>query len=223
MPCKPLIGINADYRPKNGETPSFSYLAAGYADCILKAGGLPVVVPPLEEIEDIECLLDSLKGFVLVGGKDLDPNRDGYMRHPSVRIMDPRRESFDRLLAQRIVKRKMPVYGIGSGMQLLNIIAGGNLMLHIPEDVPSAVAHQDPLDPGHRHGLEVENESLLEMVYGDGETTTTQVVPTRDLPPFGIHTFTIPFDATGQAWVRFAAWDSAGNGAMTMPIRLGER
>jgi putative glutamine amidotransferase len=169
MPCKPLIGINADYRPKNGETPSFSYLAAGYADCILKAGGLPVVVPPLEEIEDIECLLDSLKGFVLVGGKDLDPNRDGYMRHPSVRIMDPRRESFDRLLAQRIVKRKMPVYGIGSGMQLLNIIAGGNLMLHIPEDVPSAVAHQDPLDPGHRHGLEVENESLLEMVYGDGE------------------------------------------------------
>ncbi len=37
---------------------------------------------------------------------------------------------------------------------------------------------------------------------------------------FGSQTFTIPFDATGQAWVRFAAWDSAGNGAMTMPIRL---
>ena len=64
---------------------------------------------------------------------------------------------------------------------------------------------------------------FVEVVYGDGETTTTQVVSTKDLPPFGSHTFTIPFDATGQAWVRFAAWDSAGNGAMTMPIRLGER
>jgi hypothetical protein len=62
---------------------------------------------------------------------------------------------------------------------------------------------------------------FVELVYGDGETTTTQVVSTKDLPPFGSHTFTIPFDATGQAWVRFAAWDSAGNGAMTMPIRLG--
>ena len=59
--------------------------------------------------------------------------------------------------------------------------------------------------------------------YGDGETTTTQMVSTKDLPRFGSHTFTILFDATGQAWVRFAAWDSAGNGAMTMPIRLGER
>ena len=62
---------------------------------------------------------------------------------------------------------------------------------------------------------------FVELVYGDGETTTTQVVSTKDLPPFGSHAFTIPFDATGQAWVRFAAWDSAGNGAMTMPIRLG--
>ena len=62
---------------------------------------------------------------------------------------------------------------------------------------------------------------FVEVVYGDGETTTTQLVSTKDLPPFGSHTFTIPFDATGQAWVRFAAWDSAGNGAMTMPIRLG--
>jgi hypothetical protein len=61
---------------------------------------------------------------------------------------------------------------------------------------------------------------FVEVVYGDGETTTTQLVSTKDLPAFGNHTFTIPFDATGQAWVRFAAWDSAGNGAMTMPIRL---
>jgi len=64
---------------------------------------------------------------------------------------------------------------------------------------------------------------FVEVVYGDGERTTTQMVSATDLPPFGSHAFTIPFDARGQAWVRFAAWDSAGNGAMTMPIRLSER
>ena len=94
------------------------------------------------------------------------------------------------------------------------------------------VTSGEVLIPSHRYDGEGANTTLtaevqwtfpldfVEVVYGDGETTTTQIVSTKDLPPFGSQTFTIPFDATGQAWVRFAAWDSAGNGAMTMPIRL---
>ena len=61
---------------------------------------------------------------------------------------------------------------------------------------------------------------FVEVVAGDGERTRTWTVAAKDLPAFGRHTFRIPFDAGGQAWVRFAAWDSAGNGAMTMPVRL---
>ena len=64
---------------------------------------------------------------------------------------------------------------------------------------------------------------FVELVFGDGERTTSRRMSATDLPAFGSETFTIPFDATGQAWVRFAAWDSAGNGAMTMPIWLGVR
>jgi hypothetical protein len=64
---------------------------------------------------------------------------------------------------------------------------------------------------------------FVELVFGDGESTTSRRMSTTDLPAFGSETFAIPFDATGQAWVRFAAWDSAGNGAMTMPIWLGGR
>jgi hypothetical protein len=62
---------------------------------------------------------------------------------------------------------------------------------------------------------------FVEVVFGDGDRVTTRSMSARDLPAFGRQTFRIPFDATGQAWVRFAAWDSAGNGAMTMPIRPG--
>jgi hypothetical protein len=64
---------------------------------------------------------------------------------------------------------------------------------------------------------------FVEVVTGDGVKTTTKIVPASDLRAFGTRRFTIPFDATGQKWVRFAAWDTAGNGALTMPIRLPVR
>jgi putative glutamine amidotransferase len=169
MLCKPLIGVNADYRAAKKDSPAFSYLAAGYFDCILAAGGIPVIVPPYEDEADLNCLLDKLNGFVLVGGQDLDPRRDGFMLHPTVRTMDVRRERFDRQLMTLIADRRMPVFGIGVGMQLLNVHQGGNLFLHIPEDLPSAIPHKDPQDPNHRHSLEVVPGSLMERVYGDGE------------------------------------------------------
>ncbi len=62
---------------------------------------------------------------------------------------------------------------------------------------------------------------FVEVVTGDGTEVFSRSVSALDQPAFGRHTFRIPVDATGMAWVRFAAWDSAGNGAMTMPVRLG--
>jgi hypothetical protein len=61
---------------------------------------------------------------------------------------------------------------------------------------------------------------FVEVVSGDGQKTTRQIIPATDLPAFGQHHYQIPFDTTGKKWVRFAAWDSAGNGAMVMPIKL---
>lgn len=169
MQAKPLIGINADFRAAQGNQPSFSVVTAGYYESILRAGGIPVIVPPMEEEDDINAVLDSLDGFVLIGGADLDPRRDGFMLHPTVRPMDRRREAFDRKLMQLIADRRMPVFGIGVGMQLINVTMGGNLFLHIPEDLPTAIPHRDPQDPGHRHSLEIQSGSLMERVYGDGE------------------------------------------------------
>jgi hypothetical protein len=61
---------------------------------------------------------------------------------------------------------------------------------------------------------------LVEVVWGDGQKTDRQIIPATDLPAFGKHKFQIPFDATGKKWVRFAVWDSAGNGAFVQPIKL---
>jgi hypothetical protein len=61
---------------------------------------------------------------------------------------------------------------------------------------------------------------FIEVVWGDGKNTNRKIISATGLPPFGKQHFRIPFDAAGQKWVRFAAWDSAGNGAIAQPIKL---
>lgn len=166
---KPLIGLNADFRSARKESPALSYISAGYFDAITAAGGIPLIIPPLANGNDLNRLLDQLDGVVLVGGADLDPRRDGFMLHPAVRTMEDRREDFDRMLMSEVAERRMPVLAIGVGMQLLNVSQGGNLFLHVPEDMPRALPHKDPLDRAHRHALEVVPGTLMARVYGDGE------------------------------------------------------
>jgi len=169
MNGKPVIGLNMDFRSARKDVPPFAFLAAGYFDSLSKAGAVPVILPPVREEADLDRMLDMVDGMVLVGGGDLDPQRDGFMRHPSVRLLDERREDFDRMLAAAVVERKLPVFGIGCGLQLLNVTLGGTLFLHIPEDLPRAIPHRDNMDPSHRHALEIEMDSIMERVYGEGE------------------------------------------------------
>ena len=169
MTSKPLIGINADFKSANRSTPAYAYLAAGYFESIKAAGGIPVVVPPLADADSVRGLLDALHGFVLIGGADLDPRRDGFMLHHSIRLLEPTRETSDRMIMDEIAERRMPVFGIGTGMQLINVQQGGNLFLDIKEDLPDAVPHFDAHDLNHRHTLIVDSDSLVGRIYGDGE------------------------------------------------------
>ncbi|MEM6329592.1 MAG: gamma-glutamyl-gamma-aminobutyrate hydrolase family protein [Planctomycetota bacterium] len=166
---KPVIALNADLRGAQGGKPAVSYVAAGYYDALLAAGAIPLIMPPLAEQSDLDQVLQGVDGVLLVGGCDLDPRRDGWMLHPTVRPLDARRESFDRMLARTVAERRIPAFGIGVGMQLLNITMGGNLFLHLPEDLPTALPHKDPLDPAHRHTLELTPGTIMDRVYGDGE------------------------------------------------------
>jgi putative glutamine amidotransferase len=175
MQSKPLIGLNMDYRSAKKDSPAFSYLCAGYYDAVIKSGGVPVIIPPLENDEDLNRVLDLLDGCLLVGGADLDPRRDGFMLHPAVRLQEPRREEFDRRLVRNLSDRRLPLFAIGAGMQLLNLAEGGNLFLHIPEDMPKALPHRDSIDAAHRHALEVVPGSLMERVYGEGEIRVNSV------------------------------------------------
>ncbi|MDR2346882.1 MAG: gamma-glutamyl-gamma-aminobutyrate hydrolase family protein [Planctomycetaceae bacterium] len=173
MPRKPLIGVNSDYRASQRNVPAISIVCSGYYDSLLQAGALPVIIPPYPENKhldaNLEQILDQLDGILMVGGADLDPRRDGFMLHPSVKLLDERRETFDRILIDKAAERRMPLLAIGTGMQLLNVSQGGTLFLHIPEDLPKALPHRDTMDVNHRHALIIEKGTLMERVYGDNE------------------------------------------------------
>jgi hypothetical protein len=62
--------------------------------------------------------------------------------------------------------------------------------------------------------------SFVEVVWGDGTKVDRQVISATNLGAFGTKHFAIPFDATGKSWVRFAVWDSAGDGAFVQPVWL---
>jgi hypothetical protein len=63
---------------------------------------------------------------------------------------------------------------------------------------------------------------FAELVWSDGKAVERELIPMADLPPLGSHRFHIPFEAAGKKWVRFAVWDSAGNGAFTQPVHLAQ-
>ena len=168
---RPLIGVNVDaLAPKSDKLGRrFYFLNDRYLHA-LKAGGADVILLPPHENEDTaHQLLNLVDGMLFIGGADLDPHRDGWQRHSTTVLLDPERESWDRMLMRLCGLRRKPVFGIGAGMQLMAVSFGGNLMLHIPIDRPKALKHWDPLDPAHRHLVEISSPGFFADLFSEFE------------------------------------------------------
>lgn len=170
MSAKPVVAINADFRPARKDSFSFSWMHTGYYDSVAATGGIPVMLPPLADDDDLQRILENVDGLVLTGCKlDLDPVRLGFDRHPITRPMPQRREDFDRRLAKLAFEMKIPTLAIGSGMQALNVICGGTLFQHVAEDVLKALCHRDPVENCLRHVIEIVPGTKMDQIYGPGE------------------------------------------------------
>ena len=172
MQKKPTIGVNGEFRAERKDGIALSWYNTGYYDCITDAapGGIPLLIPPLADDDDLKQFLGLLDGLVLCGCQlDLDPVRLGMEKHPATRPMPARREDFDRRLCQLAVDMRIPILAIGSGMQTLNVVCGGTLFRHVGEDVPKSLLHRDHVERSLRHVLEIVPGTRIDHIYGPGE------------------------------------------------------
>ena len=167
---KPVVAVTGDFRPERYNGAALSWFNTGYYDSVVAAGGLPLLLPPLESEDDLNRMMDGVAGVVLSGcNLDLDPTRIKLHPHPAVKVMPKRREDFDRRIAELAIQRRLPILAIGSGMQLVNALCGGTLYQHIPEEVPKALHHRDAVEQNLRHVLEIVPGTRVDAIYGPGE------------------------------------------------------
>ena len=173
----PRIGLNLNVT--DTRKPPFGTASVGlaYLDAISRAGGMPVPVPPLEDVSQICEALDGLQGFCFVGGQDYLPYHYGGRAQRTEELMDERRDRFDCALGRTVLRMaKLPVLGICGGCQLIAITMNGALVQDLCKDwtpvgLEKTLPHpKDERSGGdgydYRHTLRVEQGSLLARVTG---------------------------------------------------------
>lgn len=165
---RPRIGILTDFP---AGSVAHARVNVGYIDAVLNAKALPVLIPPMpkDQYPLLDTYLELVQGIILTGGGDLDPRKYNQPLGRATKPMPARREDSDRYVLAKVVEQKMPVLGIGAGMQLLNVFFGGTLYQHLPADNPKAMPHFDPSGGVHRHMVNVVPDGRLDDLYGAPE------------------------------------------------------
>ena len=117
----PRIGISANR--KDG----LSCIAETYVQAVLKAGGAPVLVPVITDIEALTAIVNGLDGLVMSGGGDINPLYIQEEPIPALQDVDTYRDEYDLILLRLAINRQLPVMGICRGHQILNVAFGGDV------------------------------------------------------------------------------------------------
>ena len=152
----PLIGISCGRTSTGAAT-----LATNYTDAIAKAGGIPVVLPIIDDPALAESLLAKVDGIVFSGGPDLDPVEYGEEILNETVSIDAVRDRSDLLLARAALASGKPVLAICRGEQLMNVVLGGSLYQDLPAQVEGVLPHSDTT-----HMIGVEKGSVLFDLFG---------------------------------------------------------
>lgn len=136
-----------------------------YADAIVQAGGLPLLLPPVDPALAAAAVA-AVDGVLLSGGADVDPARYGAARSPHTGPAQPHRDAWELALARAAVDRQRPLLGVCRGMQVLDVALGGTLEQHLP-DVVGHTGHAPVAGEFGRHEVRFAPDSRLEALLGE--------------------------------------------------------
>ncbi|MBT3253707.1 MAG: gamma-glutamyl-gamma-aminobutyrate hydrolase family protein [Candidatus Marinimicrobia bacterium] len=162
---KPLIGLSPSYYEH--KEMDRSILGKSYTDSVQKAGGLPVLIPPIIKREDLATLIRKLDGIILTGGDDLHPKYYGESPDPlTPKPFHLRRGDHDKQIFEFVWENKVPTLAICLGMQEVNVFLGGSLYQDIPAQVNKPLVHRIGDWFEARHDVSLERGSLLHQLTG---------------------------------------------------------
>ncbi len=134
--------------------------AAGrrYFDAIARAGGIPLMLPPIPSLADqVWPLLARVDAVVLHGGGDVDPRR--YGQEPTADQLYgivPEHDEVELAVVAAALQRDVPLLAICRGLQVLNVALDGTLQQDIGTE-----EHWH-----HFHEVELQPDSLLAGAIG---------------------------------------------------------
>ncbi|MDP9285529.1 MAG: gamma-glutamyl-gamma-aminobutyrate hydrolase family protein [Actinomycetota bacterium] len=135
---------------------------AAYVRSVVRAGGVPLLVPPGAAAEEA---LDALDGLVFSGGSDLDPELYGEEAHAETVGVVRERDDFELDLMRLALARDVPLLAICRGSQVLNVALGGGLEQHVPDRV-AADTHKHTPGVFAEHEVDVLDGTKLASVVG---------------------------------------------------------
>lgn len=166
----PLVGISS-YARAGGRVVSFA-IPTGYVDAVRGAGGVPIMLPVGEP--NPGKLLDLLSALIVSGGGDIDPAAYGGPPHETVYSVCEERDAFEFALTRAaLADTRVPMLCICRGLQVLNVVCGGSLHVHLPEAVGEQVDHRLPERRPTAHRVRVDPDSRLAAILG---TTACEIV-----------------------------------------------
>lgn len=169
MKKRPRIGVTPYFNYDTGE----EYMPEGYFRGVEHVGGEMVVIHYDTDLSLLPEIVDSLDGVILAGGPDIDPALFGQPVDPDCGRINRQRDDLEIALFAECARRKLPVFGICRGIQLINVAMGGTLIQHVPGRFEGAVHQQE----AHRlelwHDVNVINGTPLAEIYGENARVRT--------------------------------------------------
>ena len=157
-PRKPIIGLTGNFDEQTCK------LKDGYYKSVLRAGGVPVIIPPLADTDAIINTLEHIDGLLLTGGGDYNPLYAGEEPSPKLGGVNAERDLPELLITQLAYNRQIPMLGICRGIQTLAMALGGKVMQDI-SDVAQIRHSQDADRSEPTHTVTVEPDSTLYNIY----------------------------------------------------------
>ncbi|MBQ9197067.1 MAG: gamma-glutamyl-gamma-aminobutyrate hydrolase family protein [Clostridia bacterium] len=138
-----------------------------YIHAVTDAGGVPMVIPPMEDAASLREALDRCDGLLLTGGDDVNPACYGEEKLPCCGELTPERDHAEPILIKRALERGMPILGVCRGMQILNVTLGGALYQDIALQYGDKLFHPCyDIPAGDAHAMNILPDTLLRRVMG---------------------------------------------------------